>query len=188
MSDSSTSTAGAGGAEHIVEPPEVIDAADAETGAESEEERSESIDQPAKVMRVGAMMRQLLEELRNEALDEPGRDRMREIYERAIRELGTALSPDLRAELCRLALPFSDGEVPSEPELRVAEAQLVGWLEGLVQGIQASLFAQQMAAQNQLASMRAGLPAGQRPSPQQMPGGGPAPVGDDAEGRPGTYL
>jgi hypothetical protein len=174
------------GAEHIDEAPEVIDPPGAEADGD-DTEPSESIDQPAKVMRVGAMMRQLLEELRNADLDEKGRDRMREIYEISVRELGSAMSPDLREELGRLALPFSDEEVPSEAELRVAEAQLVGWLEGLIQGIQASLFAQQMAAQQQLASVRAGLPAGQRPQPQQMPGGGPAPVAD-ADGRPGTYL
>ena len=173
-------------AEHIDEAPEVIDPPGVEVEAD-DPEAGESIDQPAKVMRVGAMMRQLLEELRNADLDEKGRDRMREIYEISVRELGSAMSPDLRDELGRLALPFTDDEVPSEAELRVAEAQLVGWLEGLIQGIQASLFAQQLATQHQLAGVRAGLPAGQRPPPQQMPGGGPAPVGD-ADGRPGTYL
>lgn len=186
MSDPTPNATSPTSAEHIDEPPEVIDPESGDTDADREP--TESIDQPAKVMRVGAMMRQLLEELRGASLDEKGRDRMREIYEISVRELGSALSPDLREELGRLALPFTDDAVPSEAELRVAEAQLVGWLEGLIQGIQASLFAQQMAAQQQLASVRAGLPAGQRPSPQQMPGGGPSPVGTDEDGRPGTYL
>ena len=110
---------------------------------EPEDERpQESIEQPAKVMRVGAMLRQLLEELREATLDERSRERLREIYETSIRELGSALSPDLRDELGRIALPFSEDETPSEAELRVAEAQLVGWLEGLIQGIQAALGSQ----------------------------------------------
>ena len=171
--------------EHINEPPEVLDGA--ETGDQTEDSRpNESIDEPAKVMRVGAMMRQLLEELRNADLDEPARDRMRRIYEISVRELGTALSPDLRAELGRLALPFSEAEIPSEAELRVAEAQLVGWLEGLIQGIQASLFAQQMAAQQQLANVRAGLPAGSQPAP--TPGVPGQPQSEPPDARHGTYL
>jgi hypothetical protein len=156
-----------------------------EPSADGEMERpQEYIEQPAKVMRVGAMMRQLLEELRGATLDEGSRDRLRDIYETSVRELGSALSPDLREELGRLALPFSDTETPSEGELRVAEAQLVGWLEGLIQGIQATLFAQQMAAQQQLANMRSQgqLPRGAMPAPPV----GPQPA--DAEARPGTYL
>ena len=157
--------------------------------APSEEDRSnESIEQPAKVMRMGAMLRQLLEELRNADFDEQSRDRLRDIYEVSVTELGSALSPDLRDELGRLALPFTEEEIPSESEIRVAKAQLVGWLEGLIQGIQATLFAQQMAAQQQLANMRAGLPAGPRP-PGAPPQGMPQPPQDgSAETRPGTYL
>lgn len=153
-------------------------------GEEADDDSGESIEQPAKVMRMGAMMRQLLEELRETELDNPSRERLRDIYEISVRELGSALSPDLRDELGRLALPFSDDEIPSDAELRVAEAQLVGWLEGLVQGIQATLFAQQMAAQQQLQNMRGQLPPG------QMPTGAPAPAGQpgDPEARPGTYL
>lgn len=119
----------------------------------------EQIEQPAKVMRVGAMMRQLLEQVREIDLDEPSRERMRDVYEQSITELGSALSPELHNELLRLSLPFSEVSTPSEAELSVAKAQLVGWLEGLIQGIQATLFAQQVAAQQQLASMRGGLPA-----------------------------
>ena len=120
----------------------------------------EQIEQPAKVMRVGAMMRQLLDQVHQIELDEPSRERMRDVYEQSITELGSALSPELHNELLRLSLPFSDASTPSEAELSVAKAQLVGWLEGLIQGIQATLFAQQVAAQQQLASMRGGLPAG----------------------------
>ncbi len=145
----------------------------------------EFIEEPAKVMRVGAMLRQLLEELREATLDEGSRDRLRGIYETSITELGSALSPDLADELDRITLPFDDEEIPSESELRVAEAQLVGWLEGLIQGIQATLFAQQMAAQQQLANMRGQIGPGGPPAPAgpgQMPAGVP-----DAD-RPGTYL
>ncbi|NDH88920.1 MAG: DUF2587 domain-containing protein, partial [Actinobacteria bacterium] len=107
----------------------------------------ETVDHPAKVMRIGAMMKQLLEELRTMELDEPSRHRLRDIYETSVNELGGALSLDLREELDRLALPFSVEETPTAAELQIAKAQLVGWLEGLVQGMQAMLFAQQMAAQ-----------------------------------------
>ena len=102
------------------------------------------------------MLRQLLDELKEVTLDEGSRDRMREIYDTSVQELGSALSPDLSDELNRITLPFGNDEIPSEAELRVAQAQLVGWLEGLIQGIQATLFAQQMAAQQQLANMRSG--------------------------------
>lgn len=147
----------------------------------------EFIEQPAKVMRVGSMLRQLLDELHQADFDENSRDRLRDIYETSVVELGSALSPDLRNELDRITLPFSDDEIPSEAELRVAKAQLVGWLEGLIQGIQATLFAQQMAAQQQLANMRGQLGPGSapgRPGPQGP--GGPPP--DSPELRPGTYL
>lgn len=116
----------------------------------------EFIEQPAKVMRVGSMLRQLLDELREVQLDEGSRDRMRDIYDTSVKELGSALSQELRDELDRITIPFGTDEIPSEAELRVAQAQLVGWLEGLIQGIQATLFAQQMATQQQLAGMRSG--------------------------------
>ncbi len=141
---------------------------------ESDPESGEAIDRPAKVMRIGTMMKQLLEELRSTELDEPSRDRLRDIYEISIGELGSALSVDLRDELDRLALPFSSDAVPTAAELQIAKAQLVGWLEGLIQGIQAALFAQQMAARQQLESMRTQIGHGRSSS--------------DAEGRPGTYL
>jgi Protein of unknown function (DUF2587) len=127
-------------------------------------EPSEAVTSPGKVMRIGTMVRQLLEEVRRAPLDEAGRARMREIYDLSLEELAGGLSPDLAEELGRMALPLEQG-TPSEAELRVAQAQLVGWLEGLFQGIQATLFAQQMAARNQLAEMRGrALPApGARP-------------------------
>jgi len=118
------------------------------------------VEQPAKVMRIGTMIKQLLEEVRAAPLDEAGRQRLREIHETSIRELETGLAPDLREELSRLSLPFGT-DVPSEAELRIAQAQLVGWLEGLFHGIQTALFAQQMAARQQLEEMRRkALPAG----------------------------
>jgi Protein of unknown function (DUF2587) len=124
--------------------------------AEAQEQKppNESVASPAKVMRIGSMVRQLLEEVRQAPLDEAGRARMHEIYDISVRELSEALSPDLAAELGRVARPFADEDTPSEAELRVAQAQLVGWLEGLFQGIQAALFAQQVSARNQLDEMR----------------------------------
>jgi hypothetical protein len=143
-------------------------------------ELEEAVTSPAKVMRIGSMVKQLLEEVRGATLDEASRERLAEIYERSITELSEALSPDLREELRSLALPFDEDEVPSEAELRVAKAQLVGWLEGLFHGIQATLMAQQFAARQQLQEMRQ-LPGGQMVPVQPQPGQG----GPD---RPGTYL
>ena len=117
-------------------------------------DESVGVTAPAKVMRIGSMIKQLLDEVHSMNLDAPSRERLAEIYERSIVELTEALSPDLADELRTLALPFRDGVVPSEGELRVAKAQLVGWLEGLFHGIQATLFAQQIAARQQLEQMR----------------------------------
>jgi hypothetical protein len=133
----------------------------------------ETVSQPAKLMRIGSMLKQLLDEAKAAPLDEKARARLREIYETSVRELAEGLSPDLQNELGSLAMPFDDA-APSDAELRVAQAQIVGWLEGLFHGIQATLFAQQMAARNELEGMR-------RPQlgrPQQQ----------DGENRPGTYL
>ena len=119
------------------------------------------VEQPAKVMRIGTMIKQLLEEVRAAPLDDASRSRLREIHATSIRELEDGLAPELREELERLALPFSEDQVPSDAELRIAQAQLVGWLEGLFHGIQTALFAQQMAARAQLEHMRQGaLPPG----------------------------
>lgn len=141
----------------------------------SPDEPTETVSEPAKVMRIGSMVKQLLEEVRVAPLDEASRERLAEIYERSIVELSEALSPDLQDELRNLALPFKDGEIPSDAEIRIAKAQLVGWLEGLFHGIQATLFAQQLAARQQLEQMRQ-LPPG------AMQGGPPT------MDRPGTYL
>ena len=168
---------GAGGGMPI--EPEIINGI-VNTGGDSAESVDESIEQPAKVMRVGTMMKQLLDEVRAATLDEASRDRLKEIYETSVTELGSALSTDLREELDRLALPFDDDVAPSNDELRIAQAQLVGWLEGLIQGIQAALFAQQMAAQQQLAGMRRS-----ELGPGQLTPGVPTPEPDV---RPGTYL
>ena len=120
------------------------------------------VEQPAKVMRIGTMIKQLLEEVRAAPLDEASRSRLREIHAKSIRELEDGLAPELRDELDRLTLPFTEGTVPSDGELRIAQAQLVGWLEGLFHGIQTALFAQQMAARSQIEQMREqrGLPPG----------------------------
>jgi len=86
--------------------------------------------------------------------------------------------PELVDELERLSLPFTEEDLPSDAELRIAQAQLVGWLEGLFHGIQTTLFAQQMAARAQLEQMRRALPPGMMPQPEpdpqhQRPGSGP---------------
>ena len=145
------------------------------------EEPQGAVTEPAKVMRIGSMVKQLLDEVRQAPLDEASRERLAEIYERSVTELAQALSPDLQEELRSLALPFDADSVPTDGELRIAQAQLVGWLEGLFHGIQATLFAQQLAARQQLEQMRQ-LPPG------AGPGGGP---GGPMMGHPergGTYL
>ena len=149
-------------------PPVAVDVAD----EAPDEERTESIEQPAKLLRIGSMVKQLLEEVRQAPLDEASRGLLKEIYEQSIRELADGLSPDLVAELDRISIPF-DSDTPSDAELRIAHAQLVGWLEGLFHGIQATLVAQQVAARAQLDEMRQ----------RSITGGQAAP-----DGRPGTYL
>ena len=144
---------------------------------------TESVTQPAKVMRIGSMVKQLLEEVRNSELDEASRERLAEVYERSVTELSGALSPDLQEELRSLSLPFEHDEVPSEAELRVAKAQLVGWLEGLFHGIQASMMAQQAMTQAQLAQQQRSIADGTAGGATD-PGQPSAPLTD----RPGTYL
>lgn len=147
------------------EKPEVI--------TENEQESKdvlEQVEHPAKVMRIAAMIRQLLEEVRQANLDEASRSRLKEIYDLSVNELSSTLSEDLANELRRISLPFKQ-DIPTDAEIRVAQAQLVGWLEGLFHGIQATLFAQQMAQRNQMEELRRrGLPQANE---------GP---------RPGTYL
>ncbi|HEY1824717.1 MAG TPA: proteasome activator [Acidimicrobiales bacterium] len=144
-----------------INPDQVL--APGESANSPETDHADYVSQPAKVMRIGSMVKQLLDEARSAPLDEAGRARLKEIYETSVHELSDALSPDLATELSRMAIPFS-AEVPSESELRIAQAQLVGWLEGLFHGIQASLFAQQAAAAAQLEKMRdRSLPPGAEP-------------------------
>jgi hypothetical protein len=131
------------------------------------------VEQPAKVMRIGTMIKQLLEEVRAAPLDDASRNRLRDIHASSIRELEQGLAPELREELERITLPFAEDETPSDAELRIAQAQLVGWLEGVFHGIQTALFAQQMAARAQLEEMRRkALPPGQQTGPDPRPGGG----------------
>ena len=160
-------------------------------GTLSPEEPGNLIEQPAKVMRIGSMIKQLLEEVRAAPLDEASRTRLREIHHRSIIELEDGLAPELREELERLSLPFEGDTAPSEAELRIAQAQLVGWLEGLFHGIQAALVAQQMAARLQLEQMRGG--GGGRPALPMgaagiIPGGMPGPQPGGTDGRTGQYL
>ena len=124
------------------------------------EDPSSPVEEPAKVMRIGTMIKQLLEEVRATELDSASRRRLKQIHAASLRELEAALSPELREELARIIAPFDEEETPSDGELRIAQAQLVGWLEGLFHGIQTALVAQQMAARMQLEQMRRGLPAG----------------------------
>ncbi len=144
------------------DPSSPLDQADEQRAAEAVagEPVGEAVQHPAKVMRIGTMVRQLLEEIRAAPLDPNSRDRLKEIYETSLRELTEVLSPDLRAELDRLSFDFADQAIPSDAELRIAHAQLVGWLEGLFHGIQATLFAQQVENQARLQELRRpGLPS-----------------------------
>ena len=145
---------------------EVLPATGAETPGEGEETpERESVSQPSKLIRIATMVKTMLEEVRQASLDEAGRQRLRQIHERSLSELSEVLSEDLREELGEVMLPFDEG-TPSESELRIAQAQLVGWLEGLFHGIQATMMTQQMMAQQQLEQMRRGRALG----PGQPPG------------------
>ena len=150
---------------------------------QGEEDVRTLVGQPAKVMRIGTMVKQLLDEVRSAPLDDAARTRLAQIHERSLAELEEGLSPELAAELRRLSLPL-EGEQPTDAELRIAQAQLVGWLEGLFHGIQTALVAQQMAAQAQLGQMRrAALPAGSAPGVLLRSDGD-----DDARPATGQYL
>jgi len=157
--------------EVVVVNPEGVEVESSVAGDQESAERpvTEMVEQPAKVMRIGSMIRQLLEEVRAAPLDEKSRVRLKEIHQSSIKELEDGLAPVLVDELERLSLPFTENETPSEAELRVAQAQLVGWLEGLFHGIQTTLFAQQMAARAQLEQMRRALPPGVMPGPEDGP-------------------
>jgi hypothetical protein len=172
----------------VSSPQPTTDEDSGETDAESETERhiTELVEQPAKVMRIGSMIRQLLDEVKAAPLDEASRSRLAGIYDSSIAELKSGLAPELVDELERLASPFASA-TPSEPELRIAQAQLVGWLEGLFHGIQTAIYAQQMAARAQLEQMRRALPPGAVPA---MPNGmAPGDQMDGpSDGRSGLYL
>ena len=155
---------------------------------EDGEQRSvtELVEQPDKVMRIGSMIRQLLEEVKSAPLDDASRNRLKEIHQASIKELEEGLAPELVEELERLSLPFTDDSTPSDAELRIAQAQLVGWLEGLFHGIQTAIYAQQMAARAQFEQIRRALPQGLTPPDAQVQdpqAGAPAP-GDSG----GMYL
>jgi proteasome activator-like protein len=156
---------------------------DGEEDEGGERNITELVEQPAKVMRIGGMIRQLLEEVKSAPLDEASRTRLAGIYSSSIKELEAGLAPELIEELERLSLPFTS-ETPSEAELRIAQAQLVGWLEGLFHGIQTAIYAQQMAARAQLEQMRRALPAGMAPDEAHLP----RPGGEEHGGRGGMYL
>jgi hypothetical protein len=155
------------------EPVQEVPAGDVAGGGDEDGGLVSMVEQPAKVMRIGTMIKQLLEEVRAAPLDEASRVRLREIHETSIKELSDGLAPELRDELQRITLPFSEDTVPSDAELRVAQAQLVGWLEGLFHGIQTALFAQQMAARAQLDEMRRRALPGPMPGQQQGQVSGP---------------
>jgi len=193
MSDATTETPTDAADAPTVVTPELVSDGDASVEpVPVEEERREAVEEPAKVMRIGSMIKQLLDEVRTAELDAPARTRLKEIYDTSVQELGTALSPDLREELERVTIPFG-GSDPTDAELRVAQAQLVGWLEGLFHGIQATLFAQQMAARDQLEQMRRQLGPGAGGDPSGGggavgPDGAPMLGGLEPDVRPGTYL
>jgi hypothetical protein len=186
----SASTGRAGDGEQIVvlPPGAPVDGAGSAEDEDGERDLMSQVEQPAKVMRIGTMIKQLLEEVRAAPLDEAGRTRLREIHQSSIKELEQGLAPELREELDRLTLPFDDDHVPSEAELRIAQAQLVGWLEGLFHGIQTALFAQQVAARAQLEQMRGrALPGQVGPGPAMGIPGLQRP-GADGEHGTGQYL
>jgi hypothetical protein len=147
---------------------------------ESESDLTSLVEQPAKVMRIGSMIRQLLEEVKSAPLDDASRQRLKEIHRRSIKELETGLAPELVEELERLTLPFTGDATPSDAELRISQAQLVGWLEGLFHGIQTAIYAQQMAARAQFEQIRRALPPG-----VQIATGPPGPDGQPQQGQQG---
>ncbi|WP_147915701.1 bacterial proteasome activator family protein [Ruania zhangjianzhongii] len=170
--------------------PKVVVSSAAGLGVAADGENADPsamVEEPAKVMRIGTMIKQLLDEVRAAPLDDAARERMAQIHERSLHELEDGLSEELIAELHRITLPFTDDRSPSDAELRIAQAQLVGWLEGLFHGIQTALVAQQMAAQNQLVQMRKALPPGVAPQ-QGMPQMGLSGQTERGETGTGQYL
>ena len=175
----------------VLGPNGMAVAGGSEEGEDAERQITDLVEQPAKVMRIGSMIRQLLDEVKSAPLDEASRARLAGIHRSSIKELEQGLAPELIEELERLSLPFSS-ETPSEAELRIAQAQLVGWLEGLFHGIQTAIYAQQMAARAQLEQMRRALPAGMVPSDEALQAAQHARAGVEGQGeehgRGGMYL
>jgi hypothetical protein len=161
-----------------------------DSAEQSESDLTSLVEQPAKVMRIGSMIRQLLEEVKSAPLDEASRQRLKEIHRRSIKELEAGLAPELVEELERLTLPFTGDQTPSDAELRISQAQLVGWLEGLFHGIQTAIYAQQMAARAQFEQIRRALPPGVQiatgPPGQRIPGQPGQPGEEDGEQAPGS--
>ena len=184
MSEEQVVVIGPDGRPVAVTPPAMEQSDD-----DSERSITELVEQPAKVMRIGSMIRQLLEEVKAAPLDEASRTRLKEIYEASIKELEQGLAPELVEELDRLTLPFTEDDIPSESELRIAQAQLVGWLEGLFHGIQTAIYAQQVAARAQFKQIRRGLPQGMMPpQPGQQPGQSPTDGPQQPGQAGGMYL
>jgi len=191
MSEQRPEQTGQGDARYVVIGPDgtpvPVPEGDAAPEEASEKGLTELVEQPAKVMRIGSMIRQLLEEVKAAPLDEASRARLRDIHAASISELEEGLAPELVEELERLSLPFGS-ETPSDSELRIAQAQLVGWLEGLFHGIQTAIYAQQMAARAQLEQMRRALPGGGGPQMQPGQPGQPPQPGDDRNPGPGGGM
>ena len=179
----------------VAVPAQAVDQADGDEEGDDLRALTDLVEQPAKVMRIGSMIRQLLEEVKSAPLDDASRNRLKEIHRSSIKELESGLAPELVEELERLSLPFTEDGTPSDAELRIAQAQLVGWLEGLFHGIQTAMYAQQISARAQFEQMRRALPGGQAPGgPQgglgQRPGMPPSPgaQGEDGNNQSGMYL
>jgi hypothetical protein len=180
----------------VAVPAEALQGTTAGSGeADSEHddvrELTELVEQPAKVMRIGSMIRQLLEEVKSAPLDDASRNRLKEIHASSIKELESGLAPELVEELERLSLPFTEEGTPSDAELRIAQAQLVGWLEGLFHGIQTAIYAQQVSARAQFEQMRRALPGGPQGAPGQGMGQQQVPQqssGDEGQSQGGMYL
>ena len=176
----------------VAVPAEALAQAGAESGDDGDgddlRDLTDLVEQPAKVMRIGSMIRQLLEEVKSAPLDDASRNRLKEIHRSSIKELESGLAPELVEELERLSLPFTEDGTPSDAELRIAQAQLVGWLEGLFHGIQTAIYAQQVSARAQFEQMRRALPAGVvQGQPGMRPGDQP-PSNEEGNRSSGMYL
>jgi len=174
----------------VAVPADAVSRPSEEEDGDDLRELTDLVEQPAKVMRIGSMIRQLLEEVKSAPLDDASRNRLKEIHRSSIKELESGLAPELVEELERLSLPFTEDGTPSDAELRIAQAQLVGWLEGLFHGIQTAIYAQQVSARAQFEQMRRALPgAPARGVPGQQPGmPGQQEDGPPEAGQSGMYL